>query len=93
MRTKKQNRPGTGKSSEPRHVPNLKAVATKTAYMLVNDCPDSPFGIHVPDTFTLEGDLLRPVAEFECVHFSISCKCCRKKGVGVIPLADIHWED
>jgi hypothetical protein len=78
---------------KPSRASRFKSLVAKSTLMLVNDCPSSTFGVHVPDVFTLEGDLNHTISKYGSVRFSISCSCCRKQGVGVIPLADIHWDD
>jgi len=77
---------------KPSRVSGISAIATKSTLLLVNDCPESPFGIHVPDVFTLEGDVTHDAIKNMSIKFSISCSCCFKKATGSIGLNEIYWE-
>ena len=68
-------------------------VRSLNPLMMLGNCSSSPFGIHMPDTFTLEGNLRHDVKTDETVRFSICCCYCQKTGVGAISIADIAWTD
>lgn len=60
---------------------------------IAGNCNNSPFGIHIPDSFTLEGDLSHEVEASETIRFTICCRYCRSVAVGAIGLTDMEWEE
>jgi hypothetical protein len=61
--------------------------------LLQGNCPKSVYGIHMPDEFTVEGDMQHKVSQNETLRIVVECKHCHKQGYGIIHLADLIWPE